>query len=434
MNTEERIRIKLANPYYWAGLVVVFGVALFTGVPVFWITFWFLALWALFSMLWLIHLAKTMEFFLSLYPREVARIGFVNLELRVINDSFLPLPYAEFHISGLGEKGLIAADEYKPGGGKPAERLDERKEENPPDQFAEIPERKMEFDDNYPLGSWKVSYRLQCFRRGFHSIGPFKVRLYTLFGALAVEKSFSESSKFAVYPRALPFAGRYNVESVEPYGARRNIYSNPYSQLDYTESYDLRPFVPGDPFKLINWKVSARQGEIFVKRPDITSQAKLIIALEFSGKLYPSEEVQDLALEKVFALLTHLITNNYQVGLLTYDGKAHFLPPARGERQLNMLKKLFTGLKQDCEETLLEHVSYNRWSARDRLLWAVPEFSHHYLSGLSRVKQPGQKLSLVVTGENREFGYDSLLNHFYLWQLVYNKNRVQVKRVETSWL
>jgi len=289
----------------------------------------------------------------------------------------------------------------------------------------------MEFDDNFPLGSWKVKYRLQCLRRGFHSVGPFKIKLHTLFGALVVEKSYSGCSSLAVYPRALPFSGYYHIESPEPYGARRNLYKNPYSQLDYTESYDLRPFAPGDPFKLINWKVSARQGEVYVKRPDITSQARLIVALEFSRRLYPSEEIQDLALEKVFSFLTHLLSNNYQVGLLTYDGKGHYLPPARGKKQLNLLKKLFTGLKAGCQETLLEHVSSKHRAYGDRLIWAVPGLNHDYLSSLSRVKQTGQKLSLLITGDNREPLYDNLRNHFYIWQLVLSQNRVQAKRVET---
>ena len=434
MSGEEKIKLKLANPYYWAGLVILFVTALFSGAPVFWIAFWFLVFWALGSLLWLIQLAKNIDFYISLEPRETARKSFISLELRVLNDSFIPLPYAELYLDGLRGKGLVAVDGPGPGGDqggdKPEGRSPEEGHERPGHKPG-LPETKMEFDDNYPLGTWKVKYRLQCLRRGFHSIGPFKIKLQTLFGALAVEKSFPGESKFAVYPRTLPFSGHYHVESVEPYGARRNIHRNPYSQLDYTESYDLRPFVPGDPFKLINWKVSAGQGEIYVKRPEITSQARLMVALEFSGRLYPSEEMQDLALEKVFAFLTHLLSNNYQVGLLTYDGRAHYLPPARGKRQLHALKKLFTGLKADCRETLLEHISSNQRAAWNRLIWAVPGLDHNYLSGLSRVKQTGQKLSLLVSGENGEPLYDNLLNHFYIWQLVLKKNRVQAKRVET---
>jgi len=430
MNGEERIKLKLANPYYWAGLVIVFGTALFSGVPVLWIAFWFLTLWALGSMFWLIQLARNLDFFLSLQPRETARKNLINLELRVLNDSFIPLPYAEFYLDGLKGKGLVTLDGAGPVGDKPGEKLPEEGDGNSEDKPG-LPENKMEFDDNYPLGSWKVKYRLQCLRRGFHSIGPFKIKLHTLFGALAVEKNYPGRSSFAVYPRALPFSGHYHIESPEPYGARRNLYKNPYSQLDYTESYDLRPFAPGDPFKLINWKVSARQDEIYVKRPDITSQARLVVALEFSGRLYPSEEMQDLALEKVFSFLTHLLSNNYQVGLLTYDGRGHYLPPARGKKQLNLLKKLFTGLKAGCQETLLEHVSSNHRAYGDRLIWAVPGLNHDYLSSLSRVKQTGQKLSLLITGDNGEPLYDNLRNHFYIWQLVLKQNRVQAKRVET---
>jgi len=434
MNSEDQTRIRLVNLYYWAGLIIVFGLAVFTGVPVFWIAFWFLLFWALCSLLWLMNLAKNMEFVVTVYPRETARYGSVNLELRVINDSFLPLPYAEFQIENLDEEKF--SSNYHNQGSSYAGQEGSRgqKRIKTPGKNDEKDEEKIEFDDNYPLGSWKVQYRLKCFRRGHHYLGPFRVKLYTLFGALAVDKIFSGSRSFVVYPRALPFSGRYNVESVEPHGARRNILSNPFSQFDYTESYDLRPFYPGDPFKLINWKVSARQGEIYVKRPDVTSQIKIVIGVEFSEAHYSSREEQDQVLEKVLSLAAHLLMNRYQVGLLTYDGRQHYLPPGRGEKQFNLIRKIFTDLKPGCRGSLLKHTVYNRWAARDRLIWVTPGLDQEYLNGLSYITQPGQKLSLMVTGEDYRLEYNNLLAHFYLWQLIFKNDRVTVKRVETSWL
>lgn len=412
-------QLKLAQKYYWVWLMVLFGLALFTGVPILWIAFWFFLLWTLCSLAWILHISSRIDFILDIEPMQTSRNEYIKLNIRVINDSLLPLPHSEFFIEGLDEKSFDSRSElYNLG-----QVLPQRNNED-----------KIEFDDNFPLGSWKVNYKLKCLRRGSHSIGPFRVRLQTLFGALAVEKSFAGGRNIVVYPRMIPFAGQYHVESVEPYGARRNIFYNPFNQLDHTESYDLRPFIPGDPFKLINWKVSARQGGIYVRRPDVTSQAKLVIGLEFCRDYYSSVFEQDLALEKVMSLATHLLLKNFQVGFLSYDDRPRYLPPAKGEKQFFLIRKLFSDLKSNCLGTLLEHVYHNRWATTDRLVWILPNLDLRYLAGLDYIRKPGQMISLMVTDEHLNLEYVKALSQFYLWQLVFKNNRVSARRVETSWL
>ncbi len=402
-------KIKFPNKHYWVMLLVLFGLALFSGISIVWIAFWFFLMLAFGSMAWLLMLSKDLEFSLNIKPVETIRNGYVELELRVLNDSLLPLPHSELYIDGYRDESLFY---------NPEQKLD----------------KKMEFDDNYPLGSWRMHCKIKCTKRGYHFIGPFRLRLQTLFGTLAVEKNYPGSKEFVVYPRVIAFSGRYHIESVEPHGARRTVFNNPFNQLDYTGSYDLRPFVPGDPYKIINWKVSARQNEIYVKRPDTTSQSKVVVCLEFSQQYYDSTADQDLSLEKVFSLLTHLLVNGFQVGLATYDGKERYLTPARGKRQLYLIRKLFTELQSGCGETLLEKSFYKRGAANDKLLWVMPNLDHSYLKNLANFKKYGKKLSLITTDQQISVEYDSIFSQFYIWQLVLRNNRVSVRQVETSWI
>ncbi len=418
---EGSTQVKIARKSYWVVLTVIFGLALLTGVPTLWISFWFFLLWALCSLAWLLHISGRMDFYLKAEPAQTTRNGYIDLEFRIINDSFLPLPHSEFIIDGLDEE--IFDSSLLPH--NPEQILPERKSKG---------EDKIEFDDNFPYGSWKVYYKLKCLRRGTHSIGPFRVRMQTLFGALAVEKSFAGSKDIDVYPRKIPFAGRYHLESVEPYGSRRNLFYNPFNQLDHTECYDLRSFMPGDPFKLINWKVSARHGELYVRRPEVTNQARLVIGLEFCRDYYSSEFDQDLVLEKVISLATHLLLINFQVGFISYDDRPRYLPPAKGEKQFFLIRKLFTDLKSNCKGTLFEYIYNHRWAASDRLVWVLPKLDWQYLAGLGHIRNPGQMVSLIFTGEYLGLEYSRVLNHFYLWQLVLKDGQATVRRVETSWL
>lgn len=412
------VRVKLVHKYYLLTVLLLFLLSLFSGVPVFWVAFWFCLLWGLTSLAWLLFTASRLDLLLEFSPLETMRYGSVNLGLRLWNESLLPLPYNELHIGGYNKDSFTQKFEMYEDGKQV-------------DGYLEI-------DDSFPLGIWGKSFQVKCLRRGYHLIGPFRLQLYTLFGALSVEICFSSHRKIAVYPRLLPFSDRFFGESAQPQETRINPGYSPFSQLDYTASYDLKPFVPGDPFKLINWKVSARQDEIYVKRPDITTGEKVMLCIEFARVYYSSISDQDLALEKIFSLVNYLLLRGFQVGIMTCSGGKRYLPAGSGKKQFLLIRKLFTGLQPESRESLLEHAINVRRAmrGRERLVWIMPNLDPGYLSNLYRLKKKGQKLSLITTDDHIRYISGSILTHYDPWQLAMINNRVYLKRIkgaQTSW-
>ncbi len=91
-----------------------------------------------------------------------------------------------------------------------------------------------------------------------------------------------------------------------------------------TELHELREFQPGDPFKSIAWKASAKKGQLVVREVDQEVQQTLMLALDVGGSMRSGEAGKrklDFALELAAAQARAWLERGDRVGLLTVDGR-----------------------------------------------------------------------------------------------------------------
>ncbi len=104
------------------------------------------------------------------------------------------------------------------------------------------------------------------------------------------------------------------------------------------EFAEVRPYMTGDDVRTIDWNVTARMGQPFVKR--FTEERELTVALLVdassscnfgtSGRLKAS-----LAAEACAVLAFAAVGNNDRVGLVIFDeGVRRFIPPRKGRRHV----------------------------------------------------------------------------------------------------
>lgn len=132
--------------------------------------------------------------------------------------------------------------------------------------------------EGFYLGSYeKVTreYTLLGQRRGFYEIKELEVLSGDLFGDTRLIKNFDNDAVIFVYPQLVPaeeislLFNKINGEIV----AMKHLLTDPF----YLRG--IREYSPYDSMKTINWKASAKSGELKVNQFDSTSSIGLTILL-----------------------------------------------------------------------------------------------------------------------------------------------------------
>jgi uncharacterized protein (DUF58 family) len=99
---------------------------------------------------------------------------------------------------------------------------------------------------------------------------------------------------------------------------------------------EVRPYVPGDDVRTLDWKVTARMGEPYVKRYIEERQLTLMLMADVSASQdYGSRErsKREVTAELCALLAFSAIRNDDKVGLtLFHGGIEQYIPPRKGQR------------------------------------------------------------------------------------------------------
>ncbi len=100
------------------------------------------------------------------------------------------------------------------------------------------------------------------------------------------------------------------------------------------EFEEVRAYVPGDEVKSIDWKVSARMGQPFVKRyrEEREQVLMLLVDMSASGKFGTTDHLKiELAVEIAGIMAFNAIRNNDKAGAILFtDRVERYIPPQKG--------------------------------------------------------------------------------------------------------
>jgi uncharacterized protein (DUF58 family) len=113
------------------------------------------------------------------------------------------------------------------------------------------------------------------------------------------------------------------------------------------EFAEVRPYLPGDEVRDIDWNVTARTGAPFVKRFTEERELTVLLAVDVSGSLeFGSTDLskRELVAELAALLAFSALKNADRVGLLLFSDRLElFVPPRRGRTQvLRIVRELLT--------------------------------------------------------------------------------------------
>ena len=188
-------------------------------------------------------------------------------------------------------------------------------------------------------------------------------------------------------------------------GQYRSIFKGQGLEFD-----EVRAYSPGDDVRSIDWNVTARSGEVHIKRFHEEREINLIFVVDNSPSFAWSSEDkgrQTAAAELCGLLGTAALDSNDRIGLLKFsNGMDDFLPPARGRNQLmrclsSVLEEPET-VSSTCVVESLDHL--NQLKLKRSIIVVISDFfMEGYMENLAMLGRHHEVIAIAVD-DPREAG------------------------------
>lgn len=173
----------------------------------------------------------------------------------------------------------------------------------------------------------ELPIQLRATRWGRHTLCEVWVRLQAPFGLL------SWTGKVVAGPTVRVLPGNERLDRLLDPAESRAVMGMHRSRRigDGGEFAQLRPYVPGDRLRDLNWSATARHGRPFVNRYHPELSGEVVIAIDaFADGSTGYTEALARAARAAWALASVHLRANDRVGLMGLGGRTRWLPPSGG--------------------------------------------------------------------------------------------------------
>lgn len=258
------------------------------------------------------------------------------------------------------------------------------------------------FVDNIAVkNKMSFSSRLNTLTRGYHTVGPVIVKGSDPFNLFPWKKVINKYSNIVVYPRFYP------VELLLTEGEFGGVQKvkNPLYE-DLTDLKSMREFRQGDSLKRVNWKASAKSGEMQIMEFSNTLSAPLFILLDLEVNNYPIKQrytYVERAIEAASSLAVSYGEKGESCGLFSNTGHDGLLvPQGRGyANTISILENLAPiDLKYTNNKSVISGFSESRTILPQgaHLYILVPQITPELNREIEILKSKKYFIKVVVTG------------------------------------
>ncbi len=255
----------------------------------------------------------------------------------------------------------------------------------------------------------RVTYPIRGSRRGWYGIGPARMVLGDVLG-LGTVRLQGPVAHLTVYPLVLPLT-TLGLPASLAFGPLRPL-GNPQRTEDPSRPAGVRQYVPGDDVRRLDWKSSARQETLLVRRADPTIAPETTLALAFGKGDYPQQAAQD-ALERAAivaaSMATALLQRKLPVGLVTngFDPQSARqgvrVGFGKGDAHRRVLLGTLGRLSSSSEGELLSLVQTHSLPWGGTVILIISDLTMELLPQIVALRMRGQQVALVLV-EGRPSG------------------------------
>lgn len=176
-----------------------------------------------------------------------------------------------------------------------------------------------------------IDLQVHCERWGAFRLGPVLVRARDAFGFHTWELAIGRRQPLRVYPSV------ETMQTLLPPLETQVYIGNQVSRAraDGIEFADIREWHPGDRLRRVNWRASARRGDLWVNEQHPERNTDIVLFLDtFTDVRLRSRGTLDLTVRAAASLAHRYLQRKDRVGLVSFGGYLTWLLPESGTRQL----------------------------------------------------------------------------------------------------
>jgi uncharacterized protein (DUF58 family) len=180
-------------------------------------------------------------------------------------------------------------------------------------------------------GARTLDVVVHCERWGAFAIGPLLLRCRDRLGFHSWEAQIGASRPLRVYPSVETL--RTMLAPLETQVFIGNQTSR--AKSEGIEFADIREWAPGDRVRSINWRATARRGELHVNQQHPERNTDVVLFLDtFADVRTGSRGTLDMTVRAATSLAHRYLERKDRVGVVSFGGYLSWLLPASGTRQL----------------------------------------------------------------------------------------------------
>jgi uncharacterized protein (DUF58 family) len=202
-----------------------------------------------------------------------------------------------------------------------------------------------------------LSYGVHPKERGEYVFGELHVFTLSPFGLVQRRDSFGDAAAVPVYPSFLQLRG-YQLKTIagsEDTGLKRLRRTG--RSLEFEQ---IKEYVPGDDYRTINWKASARKGGVMVNTY-VEERSQHIYCVIDKGRLmkmpFEGMTLLDYAINASLVLIHVALQRQDKAGLITFSKRIdQFLPAERKAVQMESVMEALYRQETEFQESDFENL------------------------------------------------------------------------------
>jgi uncharacterized protein (DUF58 family) len=175
-----------------------------------------------------------------------------------------------------------------------------------------------------------IPFALRCSRWGLYDVGELEVRVRDPFRIRVWERRIEQRSRIKAYPTSEELERVLQPRETQVFTGSEVA----RAKGDGIEYADIREYVPGDRLRSINWRASARRGNLVVSERHPERNTDVVLFLDsFADVRREGRSTLDDAVRAASTLASRYLERRDRVGLVTFGGVLRWLRPGMGVGQ-----------------------------------------------------------------------------------------------------